>query len=86
MSMIFKKDLDNLESVFSRQITELIDQNNRIIIQNDRIIQVLEIIAGTEEETGNKVFIAETGEKICPNCKRMNTPENSYCLNCGTPI
>lgn len=80
--MIFKKDLDELQSVFSRQNAMLIEQNDRIIGQNDKIIHLLEIIAGTE----NEVFIAETGEKICPHCKRMNKPETTYCHNCGTQI
>ena len=43
MAMIFKKDLDELQSVFSRQNSILIEQNDRIIGQNDRInLQKLE--------------------------------------------
>lgn len=82
MAIVTKKDLDEVQSVFSRQNSILIEQNDRIIGQNDKIIQLLEIIAGAE----NEVFIAETGEKICPHCKRMNKPGNTYCHNCGTQI
>lgn len=85
MPIIYKKDLDEVRSVFSRQNSILIEQNDRIIGQNDRIIELLEKIAGEEGKVG-KVKFAETGEKICPHCNRMNRPENTYCQNCGTQI
>ena len=82
MAIVTKNDLKEIQSVFSRQNSIIIEQNDRIIGQNDRIIQLLEIIAGAE----NEVKFAETGGKICPHCKRMNQPENTFCQNCGTKI
>jgi rRNA maturation endonuclease Nob1 len=75
-------DLDRLQTRLFNHYTIIINQNDNIIAQNNRIIELLEMIAEVESE----IKFTENGDMICPLCKTINQANNTYCQKCGTQL